>query len=652
MATLTIYPDFECKIFIDTELHGIASANSEYEITLEQGVYWVECRSTEQPSLSYDFDYKATSSQEQTCIEVVMLPEIRLQELKTKYDFIGEFKYGFAEVRNKGELIGYIDENYTFCYDEITEMCDNVLRVCSIGKYGLINYSKEEIVPIKYDEIELLGDAALRLKLNNRYGLLDCQGTKITALKYLSIEDAKNDTFALYFDKWIFMDIKGIEKTIPDNVILYTVNDEKAVKYKTDRGDEEISHIFIETKGTGLIIGNDIITEIGGRAFCDCESLTSITIPDSVTEIERDAFSGCKGLINITIPDSVTEIGENAFDGCKSLTSITIPDSVTKIGGRAFCYCESLTSITIPDSVTSIGDRTFLSCSSLTSVTIPNGVTSIGDNLFYGCKSLTNITIPDGVTKIGEGAFEECENLLSITMPNSITSIGMCAFGRNLKEFKGDFASEDGRCIIINNELKAFAPAGLISYTIPNGVTSVGDRVFFRCNNLESITIPDSIVSIGVEVFAQCDNLKEFKGDFISEDGRCIIINGELAAFAPAGLDAYTTPEGVKSIGHDAFSCCTELENVIISDGVTTIGCCAFSESSIRSITIPNSVVPIESGAFSYCMSLKKITIPNSVTKIGSQAFMGCSYLEGNLIIPESVIEIDYDTLLMGPLIY
>ena len=308
MTTLTIYPDFECKVFIDTEFHGIASANNEYKINLEQGVYWVECRSTEQPSLSYDFDYKATSSQEQTRIEVILRPEIRLHELKEKYDFIGEFQYGFAEVRHEGDLVGYVDENYTFCYDEITLLCDNVLRVCSIGKYGVINFSKEEIVPIKYDEIVLLGDAALRLRLNNRYGLSNCQGTKITALKYFSIEDAKNDTFALYFDKWIFMDIQGNEKSIPDNVILYTVNDGKKVKYEADRDVEEILHIFIETNGTGLIICNDIITKIKNRDFCKCQNLTGITIPDSVTDIGELAFYECENLLSITIPNNVTEI--------------------------------------------------------------------------------------------------------------------------------------------------------------------------------------------------------------------------------------------------------------------------------------------------------------------------------------------------------
>ena len=622
MATLTIYPDFECKIFIDTELHGIASANSEYEITLEQGVYWVECRSTEQPSLSYDFDYKATSSQEQTRIEVVMLPDIRLQELKTKYDFIGEFKYGFAEVRNKGELIGYIDENYTFCYDEITEMCDNVLRVCSIGKYGVINFSKEEIVPIKYDEIVLLGDAALRLRLNNRYGLSNCQGTKITALKYFSIEDAKNDTFALYFDKWIFMDIQGNEKSIPDNVILYTVNDEKTVKYKTDRGDEGISHIFIETKGTGLIIGNDIITEIGERAFCDCKSLTSITIPDSVTKIGELAFEGCNNLLSIAIPENVTEIKRASFANCKSLTSITIPYGVTKIRKQAFTHCINLLSITIPDSVTSIEDIAFECCHNLESIDIPDSVIFIGDRAFAGCDNLESIDIPDSVIFIGNMAFA----------------------GDSLKEFKGKFASEDGRCIIINGELKAFAPAGLASYTIPNGVTSIGDGAFAGCNNLTSITIPNSVTSIELGAFYNCYNLEsitipdsvtsingcnffgklKFNGRYASDDGRCIIINGELKAFASGGLTSYTIPNGVTSIGDSAF-----------------MGC-----DNLTSVTIPNSVTSIGDSAFSYCRNLERIDIPDSVTKIGSQAFMGCSYLEGNLIIPESVIEIEYDTFL------
>ena len=110
------------------------------------------------------------------------------------------------------------------------------------------------------------------------------------------------------------------------------------------------------------------VTSIGGKAFLDCTSLTSVTIPDSVTSIGKQAFMYCTSLTGVTIPDSVTSIGGAAFNGCSSLASVTIPNSVTSIGGAAFNGCSSLTSVTIPDSVTSINNGAFYDCTSLTDV--------------------------------------------------------------------------------------------------------------------------------------------------------------------------------------------------------------------------------------------------------------------------------------------
>ena len=84
------------------------------------------------------------------------------------------------------------------------------------------------------------------------------------------------------------------------------------------------------------VIDGKIVTTIGEYAFSDCDSLTSITIPDSVTTIGDYAFSSCDSLTSVTIPNSVKTIGSEAFYGCDSLTSITIPDSVTTIGNYAF----------------------------------------------------------------------------------------------------------------------------------------------------------------------------------------------------------------------------------------------------------------------------------------------------------------------------
>ena len=150
-----------------------------------------------------------------------------------------------------------------------------------------------------------------------------------------------------------------------------------------------ISNTYID--GVGVIDFNNPITTIGDKAFYNCSSLTSVTIPDSVTTIGEWTFYECSSLTSITIGDSVTTIGISAFSSCESLTSVTIGDSVTTIGLDAFRDCSSLTSVTIPDSVTTIGSSAFDGCSSLTSITIPDSVVSIGYCAFYNCSSLRSV---------------------------------------------------------------------------------------------------------------------------------------------------------------------------------------------------------------------------------------------------------------------
>lgn len=133
------------------------------------------------------------------------------------------------------------------------------------------------------------------------------------------------------------------------------------------------------------------VTSIGGYAFQDCRSLTSVRMPDSVTSIGDEAFRDCRNLISISIPDSVTSIGSWAFEYCDSLTSISIPDSVTSIRSGAFGSCSSLTSVRIGNSVTSIDVGAFLSCISLTSINIPDSVISIGDYAFSDWRSLKDV---------------------------------------------------------------------------------------------------------------------------------------------------------------------------------------------------------------------------------------------------------------------
>ena len=85
------------------------------------------------------------------------------------------------------------------------------------------------------------------------------------------------------------------------------------------------------------------------------------------------------------------------------------------------------------------------------------------------------------------------------------------------------------------------------------------------------------------------------------------------------------------------------IKNVIINNGVTSIGNYTFSDCrSLTNITIPNSVTSIGVDAFYYCTSLTNITIPNSVTSIGGKAFLFCRSLT-SITIPDSVTSIGYN---------
>ena len=104
----------------------------------------------------------------------------------------------------------------------------------------------------------------------------------------------------------------------PDTTTIeYTTNDGNTI---TSSKLPIISNIYDNGVGTMVIAGE--ITKIPNSAFYNCDSMTSVNIPDSVTTIGNDAFFDCDSLTSVNIPDSVTTIGNHAFYYCKSLTSV------------------------------------------------------------------------------------------------------------------------------------------------------------------------------------------------------------------------------------------------------------------------------------------------------------------------------------------
>ena len=269
--------------------------------------------------------------------------------------------------------------------------------------------------------------------------------------------------------------------------------------------------------------------------------------------------------------------------------------SVAMPAGIAFNGKSCLGALNISSKVSIIEDEAF-SDTRLTEVNFPGTLKTIKSNAFKGTW-ITEITIPDSVVSIGYGAFSYSA-LKKVTLPNSITTVGAFAFTfTQLKTVK-----------IPNSVLTigpgAFANSQLGSVILGDSVEDIGFRAF-EDTKLESIELPESLVTIGD------------------------------AAFINTKITSIIFPNTLKSIGYAAFAN-TLLIEVKIPESVENLGDSGntswwnigvFSNTPLRKITLPNSLVKIGPGTFARTQ-LTNIEIPKSVKSIGGGAFWESYSLE------------------------
>lgn len=169
-------------------------------------------------------------------------------------------------------------------------------------------------------------------------------------------------------------------------------------------------------------------------------------------------------------------------------------------------------------------------------------VSAIGDGAFRDDTFIRKVVIEDGIEYIGSNAFLSCYNLTDIDIPESVTDIGMNAFTQTAWHETQMASSKD---IVINNIL-CEADSEQENYTVRDGVVTISSGVFYNNMVLKKVDFPSSLKKIGANAFAGCKNLTEV----VLPDGLESLGYG---VFADSGIKEINIPKSVKNIGQDAF---------------------------------------------------------------------------------------------------
>lgn len=408
-------------------------------------------------------------------------------------------------------------------------------------------------------------------------------------------------------------------------------------------GVQNISPGAFKNSGLTEVILKEGVMSLSNNSFDGCLLLKKVTFPTTMKTIggfsntgikeiafaanaapeaiSSFAFLNCDSLSTITLPNSIKEIGRGAFYDCDTLQSITLPTSIKAIAGQTFHHCNSLKSIKIPEGVTSIGYDAFAYCSKLTSISLPTTLTTLGDNCFR-FSGLTSIALPEGITALPYGSFAST-GLKSIKLPKSLTEILSPA---NTNSFNIGY--------IYDTEYRNFQKSANFNYD--------QSGAFYSCTKLESIDFNGAaLTSLGHAIFNECDMLRNVnlsttkletipRYAFYSCDSlRTVTFPATVktieyqAFYNSQSLETLKMPAALSSIGDNAFGYCKKIRSIDLSaTSLTKISGWFRNIDSLRVVKLPATVIEIEQQAFEYS-PIEEINFPASLTTIGNYAFSG-----------------------------
>lgn len=409
-----------------------------------------------------------------------------------------------------------------------------------------------------------------------------------------------------------------------------------------------------------------------GILFTLNSSAKTAVVGDGSSEDNNSGYYGAqKGAV--AIPDAVVKdgviysvigIGQNAFRGNRHVTSVSIGSAVTSILPSAFAGCPELKSITVAEGneYYSSVDGVLYDASVLylyvypggkadESFTVPETVKTIGSNAFYDNEYIKTLTVGRNVTSIYEAAFCGLTNLHEITLP----FIGMREHMDDGSYYNSqEFSTVFGEGMYGENCIRYYRNSqGDLVYGSLKVVNILGgslyEEAFYNYYGgmpIEEINLPSVPDAIPRRCFYNCTQLKKLTFGGVECD-----------------IGALVLPEGVESIGNQAFYGCTGITSVALPASLESIGSGAFSGAVVESFSVASgnryfstdewgvlynkdktsliqypacrqwpyynvaeTATSIAANAVAGSSTLVNLYIPNSVTNMGTN-FSGCPYL-------------------------
>lgn len=392
------------------------------------------------------------------------------------------------------------------------------------------------------------------------------------------------------------------------------------------------------------------VTGIGGKAFSECPTLQSMSMPTSLNKIGKMAFSNCEALKTVDLSVELKYIGERAFENCTSLGNIDFPATVEAINGYSFSGCSSLTFEKLPPKLKFIGERAFSGCGLLKSIVIPATVESISYYAFAACIGLKTVEFGSGLKSVKNDAFIGCDLAkvfwLSPTPPEDANSVkaqmiyvpndsyrktipSVKVYPSLTSLFKVDGLTyipvDENTCIMADCEYGPEPAEYIIPEKVVGGdkemtVGDICDYAFYGNGNMTAVTLSNT-GNIGSYAFAGCGNLAS----------AVIGSSGEIGKYAFSGnvkLADVTFGEGLKRIRTSAFEGCSSISEVSIPESVGLISSSAFKDcTGLSAVELGSGIMEISHDTFAGCSSLASVKIPDGVRFIGKRSFSGCSSL-------------------------